>query len=190
MKQSLDVDEDVVLRDKFLQWQCLLRQYCVRQHGGRPQPGMRPELTIEGVDEMLTVNVVLVKQASRETTAQFRHMVRKTMDPSERYDNAVRLLSSSYYQHPAEFCDSPTALFALGSVWADRLAAAPRCELRFEQANQMYRLVCRPHELADSDDMFQATYWHNHLFNSGLPGAVRVIAFRPDWANSETEHDQ
>ncbi len=173
------------LRGQFLQWQCLVRQYCVRQHGGRPQPGMQPELVVEGVDKALTVNVVLVRRASREVTAQFRHMVRKTMDPNERYDNAVRMLSSAYYQHPAEFCDSPTALFALGSAWADLLAAAPRCELRFAQARQTFRLICAPEELPQSHDCFQATYWHNHLFNSELPGAVRVIAFRPDWASSE-----
>ena len=28
-------------------------------------------------------------------------------------------------------------------------------------------------------EAFQATYWHNHLFNATLPGKVRVFGFNP-----------
>ncbi len=185
---EVSVVEDA-LQNKFLAWQCLLRQYCVRQYGGQPLPGMCPELTIEGLDTTATLNVVLVKKEPRNITAQFRHMLQKTVDPNERYDNAIQLLSSAYYQHHAEFSDRLTALFGLESTWVNRLVAAPYCTLKFTQANQSYRLVCTVEELPGSDEMFQATYWHNHLFNPTLPGSVRVVAFRPDWGLSKDESE-
>ena len=34
---------------------------------------------------------------------------------------------------------------------------------------------------------FQATYWHNALFNPALPGSVRVLGFQPDWSRAEAD---
>ena len=28
---------------------------------------------------------------------------------------------------------------------------------------------------------YQATYWHNRLFNPNRPAAVKVLVFTPDW---------
>jgi hypothetical protein len=33
--------------------------------------------------------------------------------------------------------------------------------------------------LNEGDERFQATYWHNRLFNPTLPGNVRVLGFNP-----------
>jgi hypothetical protein len=33
--------------------------------------------------------------------------------------------------------------------------------------------------LADESEFFQATYWHNRLFNPTLPGQVRILGFTP-----------
>jgi hypothetical protein len=41
--------------------------------------------------------------------------------------------------------------------------------------------------LTEDDPAYQATYWHNALFNAGLPGAVRVLGFQPDWALAEAD---
>ena len=32
------------IRDRFLAWQCLIRQTAMREQGGRPSPGMRPRV--------------------------------------------------------------------------------------------------------------------------------------------------
>ena len=177
-----------VIRDHFLGWQCRVRQYAMRQAGGRPTTGMRPGVALERDGEDLgQITVMIVKSESDQVTAQFRHMVRKTQDPAERYESAVKFLASAYYQHPAEFSDEMTALFGQDSGLAARLTAAGRCRLDFEQYSQRYRVPCRVRDLPLSDPAFQATYWHNALFNPSMPGAVRVLAFTPDWAAAEAE---
>ena len=84
------------LRDHFLGWQCRLRQLAVRQAGGRPTSGMRPEVRLAGADTPLgSITTLIVRKEPRETTAQFRHMVRKTQDPAERYDAALETLAAA-----------------------------------------------------------------------------------------------
>ena len=176
------------LRDHFLGWQCRLRQYAIRQAGGRPTTGMRPHVVLgEDGEDLGPITVLIVKRDPHEVTAQFRHMVRKTHDPAQRYDSAIKFLAAAYYQRPREFSDRMTALFGAGSALADRLIAEGRCRLDFEQYSQRYAIPCELRSLAEDDPLFQATYWHNGLFNPALPGAVRVLAFTPDWATADAD---
>ena len=108
--------------------------------------------------------------------------MRRTQDPRERYQAALKLLSANFYQYPEAFSDEMTALFGLGSALADALLAAGSCRLDFDHFNQRYRLPCHLREVAKETPAHQATYWHNALFNPTLPGDVRVLAFQPDWA--------
>ncbi|MFQ6018221.1 MAG: hypothetical protein ACE5KF_08485 [Kiloniellaceae bacterium] len=176
------------LRDHFLGWQCRLRQLAVRNAGGRPTSGMRPHVRIEGADRPLgRITVLIVKKDPAATTAQFRHMVRRTQDPVERYDDALMTLAAAYFQRPQEFSDELTASFGPGSEMATRLLETGRCVLEFEQYDQRYRLPCRPRDLPREHPAHQATYWHNALFNPAMPGGVRVLGFRPDWARTEAD---
>ncbi len=181
------------LRDHFLGWQCRLRQMAVRQAGGRPTSGMRPEVRLAaGAEPLGAITTLIVRREPRETTAQFRHMVRKTQDPAERYDAALETLAAAYYQRPQEFSDELTALFGpppgVGPPGlADRLLAAGHCVLDFEQYSQRYRLPCAARNLGQDEPAFQATYWHNALFNPALPGGLRVLGFQPDWARAVAE---
>ena len=36
--------QNILIRDAFLGWQCRIRQMAVREHAGYPLPGMRPRL--------------------------------------------------------------------------------------------------------------------------------------------------
>jgi hypothetical protein len=174
---------EAALRDHFLGWQCRIRQYAVRHAAGRPSGGMRPALRLwEAGPDLGPVTVLIVKRAPQETTAQFRHLARKTHDPAERRDGALKFLAAAYHQRPQDFADDLTALFGPESEIADGLLAAGRCRLRFEQYRQTYDLSCAVRQLADDDPAFQATYWHNALFNAALPAGVRVLAFQPDWS--------
>jgi len=176
------------LRDHFLGWQCRLRQMAVRQAGGRPTSGMRPEVRLAEAEKPLgTITTLIVRREPREATAQFRHLVRKTQDPAERHDAALETLAAAYYQRPREFSDELTALFGPAPGLADRLLAAGRCVLNFAQYSQRYRLPCAARNLGEDEPAFQATYWHNALFNPALPGGVRVLGFQPDWARAEAE---
>ena len=171
------------LRDHFLGWQCRIRQHAVRQAGAEPRAGMRPLVGLEdGGTDPGQVTVLIVKRDPEEETDQFRHMMRRTKDPAERYSTALKFLAAAYYQRPTEFSDEMTALFAPDSQVAERLVAAGRCRLDFAQFSQSYALPCAARRLAEEEAAYQATYWHNSLFNPNIPGGVRVLAFRPDWA--------
>ena len=173
-------------RQEFLGWQCRIRQLSVREAGGRPTSGMRPRVSVPPDETDLGDIVVLIrKKASREVTTQFQHMVRKTRDPAERFESALRFLASAYYQRPDEFSDEMTALFGPGSALVRRLLDAGRCTLDFEQFGQRYQLKCRVEELAETDAAFQFTYWHNSLFNPALPRDVQILGFKPDWSADE-----
>ena len=171
------------VRAHFLGWQCRIRQYAVRQGGGRPTSGMRPRiLSAEPEADLGTVTVLINKFEPQSVTSQFRHLVRKTHDPVERYDSALKLLAAAYYQKPEEFSDELTALFGEVSEVADRLLGDGGCRLQFEQYSQSYDLPCALRRLPEEHPAFQATLWHNSLFNANIPGGVRILAFRPDWS--------
>ena len=178
----------IALRDHFLGWHCRIRQYAIRHAGGRPTLGMQPRVSLEASGaELGRITVLIVKAESGKITAQLRHMVLKTHDPAERLDSALNFLAAAYYQNPAEFYDEPTALFGPASDLADRLLAAGRCRLSFEQYSQKYDLICEARQLGEDEPAFQATYWHNGLFNPNLPAGVRMLAFRPDWTAATAE---
>lgn len=176
------------MRQRFLGWQCRLRQLAVRQADGRPTSGMRPSVGLEPAGESLgEITVLIVKSEPEEVTAQFRHLVRKTHDPAERLQGALKHLQAAYYQRPLEFADEMTALFGPDSALAERLVAAGACRLDFEQYRQRYRIPCSVRDLPEADRAFQATYWHNSLFNPNLPAGVRVLGFKPHWSHAEAE---
>jgi hypothetical protein len=176
------------LRDHFLGWQCRLRQLAVREAGGRPSSGMRPELRLTAAGPPLgAITTLILRREPGQATAQFRHMARKTQDPAERYDAALKMLAATHYQRSREFSDQLTALFGPSSEIAEHVLAAGRCLLAFEQYSQRYTLPCAARALAEEEPAYQATYWHNALFNPALPGGVQVLGFQPDWALAEAE---
>jgi len=172
------------LRDDFLGWQCRLRQISARQGGGRPTPGMRPRL-LSPAGEVLAggITVLIVEHEPGDTTRMFEFQCKRTHDPIERYDKILELLSASYFQHPQNFSDTLTALFGAASDLPPTLLHLGRCVLEFEQFTQGYRLPCEVTELDPAHPFYQATYWHNHMFNATMPPNTRILAFKPDWAH-------
>ena len=181
----LDAAQDA-LRHAFLAWQCRIRQIAVREHGGRPTPGMRPVLEV-AAQRVGPITVVLNKRDGGESTTQFRFMVKRTHDPADRYDAALRHLAAGYYQRPDSFSDRLTAVFPPEAELPVQISGRADCALLFAQFSQRWRLPCAARLLdADAAD-YQATYWHNALFNPRLPGRVRIVAFAPDWARAEAD---
>ncbi len=175
------------MRDGFIGWQCRIRQHALRVHGGRPSPAMRPRvLGADGRELSPAMTVLLIEDDPARSTAEFRHMVRKTHDPAARLEAAVKLLSAAHYQTSRGFSDRMTALFSLDSRVAAALLADAECRLEFDQFSQRYSLPCAVAALAGEDAAFQATYWHNALFNPALPGAVQILAFTPDWSQTSS----
>jgi hypothetical protein len=176
------------LKRHFLGWQCRIRQHAMRKDGGRPSPGMCPSVDFGEEGSARAELVILISQKDpADATAKFRHMVRKTHDPKERLEGAVKELSAAHFQYPDEFSDVMTALFGPASNIVDRLVEAGRCVLRFDQYSQKYTIPCRVDLLAEADPVWQATFWHNSLFNPNIPGGARVLAFTPDWAEAQAD---
>lgn len=177
-----------VMRNHFLGWQCRLRQMAVRQAGGQPMQGMCPRM-IFGREpaRAVEITVLIVQRSPFESTAQFRHIVRRTRDPAERHENAIKFLSSAYYQQPREFSDEMTALFGPDLPLVRDLLQAGGCILEFDQYSQRYRLPCTVRRVTESEPAYQATFWHNAMFNPNLPAGVEVVGFQPDWSRAEAE---
>ncbi len=176
------------LRDHFLGWQCRIRQFAMREAGGRPSEGMRPWVTPVGHEETLGRIIVLVnKKEPEEITAQFRHTVRRTQDPLMRLEDGMKSLQGTYYQKSRDFSDTITALFAPGSQAAAQLVHLGGARLDFSEGRQSYLLPCDVRQLAEHEPLWQASFWHNALFNPTMPGDVRVLAFLPDWAHAAAD---
>ncbi len=169
------------LAQQFMYWQCRIRQTSVRMHDGRPTAGMRPTVTLPSSEKPLgNINVLVLKNEPEEHTAHFKFIVRKTQDPAQRIKNAMQILSEAYYQQPQGFSTQITALFALDSGVAEKLLNAGNCTLDFEQDSQKFELHCAVRDLPEDDKYHQATFWHNSMFNPGMPGHVRVLGFVPE----------
>ena len=176
------------LRQDFLKWQCAVRKMAVRQAAGRPQSAMCPEVRLPGDESPHgRITTLIVKHEPEASTAEFKHAMRRSVDPLERHDSVVKKLSGTYFEDPEEFSDRMTALFGPAVSLVEDLVAAGECVLEFEQGGQRYTVPSTVEELAEGDPAFEATYWHNSLFNPHMPPGVRVLAFQPDWAHTSAD---
>jgi hypothetical protein len=165
---------------RFISWQCRLRKMSMRELGGRPTPGM--SAGVHGVstgDEKARMNFLILKREPELLTSDFRHIVRKTRDPGEWMKNGLRILSEWLYQNDQDFSAQLTALFSLDSALAEALLEAGKCHLVFVQDSIEHAFDFKVEALSDENPAFQATYWHNHLFNASMPGKVQVLGFNP-----------
>ena len=79
--------------------------------------------------------------------------------------------------------------FPPGSAGAAAIRRAGRCTLTFDAFNQRYDLECRVWKLTAKNPLWQATYWHNALFNPSLPAETVILGFEPDWKRSSADPD-
>jgi hypothetical protein len=179
------------LRDEFIAWQCRLRRHAMREAGGRPSEGMRPgALDRSGRPIADAVTVLLARNDSASVARLLEFQFKRTQDPLDRYEKAVTAFSADYYQHPANFSGVTSALFNEQSPTLGRLldsgpdTPVARCVLTFREKSRSYRVPCDVELLRRDDPLFQATYWHNALFNPDLPPDIAIVAFVPDWVHA------
>jgi hypothetical protein len=177
------------LRDKFLSWQCGVRQTAMREDGGRPSPGMCPRLLDqEGGVLADALTVLLVPKDPEESTAFFRFQAMKSPDPRETYEKALTYLQAEYFRDPKAFSDRLLATLPAETPLAKTLFATKRCALDFSQGRYGFRLPCKVKVLNVDDADRDAAMWHNRVFNPALPDTVLVLAFKPDWKAAETRN--
>jgi hypothetical protein len=173
------------LQDKFLGWQCRVRQYAMRNDEGRPTTGMCPRVRLESGEQVSSgLTLLLVPSKPRESIHQFRFMVQKTHDPQERYKKAMQLLSSSFYQHIEDFSGLMSGLFSNDSRIAKTLQENERCVLEFDYQQQSFNIPCSIGEFSKDKQGYAFTYWHNLLFNPYLSPEIKVLGFEPDWTEA------
>jgi hypothetical protein len=176
------------LRDHFLGWQCRIRQIAVRQFDGQPMPAMQPSIwSRKGQILSERMTVLIVKAEPSESTAYFRHQLKRTHEHAEARASGLAYLAADYFQDPLSFSDEMTALFAAESPLAAAILAARPVLLDFDQYSQRFRISCRVHRLTSNDPARQATLWHNRLFNPNLAGDAAVLAFKPEWKSAEAD---
>ncbi len=56
--------------------------------------------------------------------------------------------------------------------------------LGFEEDAHGYRLSGKVATLEEAHPLYQATYWHNRMFNPNLPAGIQILSFTPDWTHS------
>ncbi len=179
---------DAELRRQFFGWQCRIRQMAYRNHGGVPPPGARPHaLTRSGAELMAAMTVLLVPGSPQQSTAFLKFQVARNNDPRAVYEAGLKYLADELYQTPELFSDEMTALFAAQSRTARAFLAARSCLLDFEQFSQRFTLSCRVRRLRASDPAYQATWWHNRIFNPEVPNGAEVLAFKPTWKSAKAD---
>lgn len=175
------------IREQFLAWQCRLRQLSVRKHDGQPQPGMMPRFSRDDGSLLAErITVLIVHDDPEASTAEFSHIVKRSHDPQVRVTDAIKLLSNVHYQYPGDFSDRMTALFGENSGLAATLLEAGGGRLEFSQFGQTFDIRCAVSVLAKDDPAWQATFWHNHMFNPAIPESAVILAFTPDWSNGKS----
>ena len=173
------------LRDQFMGWQCRVRQIAMRENLGRPDDAIAPyaysEVTSESLGQIVTV---ICKLQAHSKTPELQHIFRHTNDPAERRDKALQLLSETYYQKHREFSDMLVATFTPNSYVAKALEKAGKCYLEFNAYGHRFKLRCKVTKLGSSHPYYQATWWHNILFNPNLNPDILILGFEPDWKSS------
>lgn len=176
------------LRDSFIGWQCRIRQHAMRMEGGRPPAGARPRIEADDGATLAEAAILLIlKREPEDETAQLRHIVSRTNDPAERYSKGLEFLSAGYYQQARDFSDALAGLFAARSELALGLLRDGRCVLAFEQFQQRWRLPCAVTEAVRGQGAWEATFWHNALFNPQIPPDIRVLLFKPRWVEATAD---
>ena len=181
-----------LLRINFLRWQCRVRQICVREREGKPDDAMLPALYL-GTEPVLErellghIITVMSKTALYSKVPEMKYMVQRSHDPAKRRKEALTLLGETHYQKAEEFSDVLTSTFSPESEGAREIRKAGNCRLVFEAYSQRYELVCKVWRLSEHNPLWQATYWHNMLFNPALPPDTIILGFEPDWAKCSAD---
>lgn len=177
-----------VMKDHFLTWQCRIRQIAMRSDNGRPSSGMRPKvLTADGREIIAGMTTLIFPLQPYDSTAFFKHQLRKTNDPKAARERGLAFLQAEYYQRPKTFSDKLTALFPDPSRVTDYLVENGRCILVFEQYSQRYTMEADVTELPSNNLFFQATIWHNRIFNPQLPPNIHILEFAPRWHSAQAD---
>ncbi len=183
-----DARQDSPLRDAFMRWQCRVRQIAMRENSGQPDDAITPAVFLPSSAEPLGhIITVLCKTPAYSKTPELHHIFKRTNEPAQRREMALRFFSETHYQKHREFSDMVTATFLPDSSMAEALIDAGSCRLVFDAYGQRFELGCSVTRLQPSHPSHQATKSHNLLFNPNFSPDTVVLGFDPNWASSSAD---
>ena len=169
-------------QEKFMKFQCRARQMIMRDNLGRPDASITPAIYLKGNTKPITEIITLMhKLPEYSALSELMHIASKTNDPSQRRDQAVKLLSASYYQKHREFTDVLTATFTPNSNLAETLISEGSCRLIFDAYSHKFESTFSVIKLERSEFLFRSTIIHNQLFNPNLHPETIILSFSPGW---------
>ena len=173
------------LQEKFLKWQCRVRQIIMRENSGKPDLSIMPMVKLLNLQEELgQIITVISKDIPFSQVPEMKHMAKSIFDPMQRHEKAIQFFSATYFQKYREFSDIITSTFLPGSVGAKKILESKECLLIFEAYNQYFELFCEVRQLEKKDPFYISTWWHNSLFNPSLNPNTVILAFNVDWSKS------
>ena len=173
-------------QEKFMKFQCRARQMIMRDNLGRPDDSITPTIYLKENTKPITKIITLIhKLPEYSALSELMHIARKTNDPSQRRDQAVKLLSASYYQKNREFTDVLTATFTPNSNLAETLISEGSCRLLFDAYSHKFESTFTVNKLERSEFLFRSTIIHNQLFNPNLHPETIILSFSPVWEENE-----
>ena len=116
-----------------------------------------------------------------------KHISKVNIDLSKRREKAIQFFSEYYYQNYKEFSPVLTVTFQPDSLGIRKIIKSKVCSLVFEAYNHNFKLDCEAELLRKEDPLYQATWWHNSLFNSSLHPDTLILAFNVNWSSSLDE---
>ena len=177
-------------RTLFMKWQCQIRQMSIRQMEGKPDSAIMPSLILSESKENLGKIITLInKSTDYDVTPEMKHMAKKTNDSSQVRQDALKFFAEAYYQKPKTFSDILTATFLPNSYGAAKIYGEKNCILQFDAYAQSFELKCKVWRLSKHHQLYQATWWHNKLFNPSLHPDTEVLGFEADWESSTANPD-
>ena len=169
-------------QERFIKFQCRARQMIMRDNFGKPDESIIPKLYLKDQKDPICRIITLIhKLPEFSLLSELMHIAKKTNDPSQRREQAVKLLSSSYYQKHKEFSDVLTATFAPDSEIATTLVSKGVCRLSFNAFSHDFDIVFNVFKLEKSEFLYHSTISHNQLFNVNIHPETIVLSFNPKW---------
>ncbi len=164
----------------FIVWQCSIRQRNFRMFNGKPSEGIIALiLDNKSNKEIASLRSVLIEKNSLTTAKMFEFMIKKTNDPEERFDKAVKFFSSEYYNTPRNFDGSFTATFSYKSDLAKKILKKKKCNVQFFERDTGFNFNVSVSKLNKTNMKWMYTFWHNSFFNPVLNEDIDILYFNP-----------
>ena len=121
-QSQIPYSESNPLREKFIKWQCRVRQIAMRNNNGRPDDSISPVVLLPNEKEPVgKIITVLSKDIAFSRTPELKHLFKRTFDPLQRREKAIEFFSETYFQKHKEFSDILTATFQPNSIGAETI---------------------------------------------------------------------